>query len=428
MRLNRLDLTRYGRFTDARLQFPPPPVGAPDLHVIFGPNEAGKSTLFSAWLDLLYGVPARTRYDFLHPGPTLQIGAQLTHAGGALQVVRLKRNGPSLQDANGQPLPEAVLQAALAGLGRDGYAGMFSLDDDTLEQGGESILASRGDLGEMLFAASAGLAGLGPQLDVIRREIDAFHKPRARSTTLKLAKDRLADLDRQRRDLDVTASAAQKLQRDVAAADRAWAAARQIEGEADAALKAARAALAMVPQQARLARLRAELQPLADLPEATEADARALQDMDQALRELAGQIATRAASIADLTQHRDALRRDPLILPLADAITRAQGLHPLHLAALADLPRRRDRLALVMADLARTMLALGLAGAAADHVIPMPVLARLRALLESLGTPIGPHDLLIAATALRHQATLVTRNVREFSRVPELQLLNWHST
>ena len=53
--------------------------------------------------------------------------------------------------------------------------------------------------------------------------------------------------------------------------------------------------------------------------------------------------------------------------------------------------------------------------------------ARLRADLEALGTPIGPHDVLIAATALRHQSTLVTRNVREFSRVPGLQWLNWHS-
>jgi tRNA(fMet)-specific endonuclease VapC len=52
--------------------------------------------------------------------------------------------------------------------------------------------------------------------------------------------------------------------------------------------------------------------------------------------------------------------------------------------------------------------------------------ARLRVDLEALGTPIGPHDTLIAATALRHQATLVTRNVREFSRVPGLQWLNWH--
>lgn len=54
--------------------------------------------------------------------------------------------------------------------------------------------------------------------------------------------------------------------------------------------------------------------------------------------------------------------------------------------------------------------------------------ARIRAELEAKGTPIGPHDTLIAATALRHQATLVTRNVREFSRVPGLQWLNWHDT
>ncbi len=52
--------------------------------------------------------------------------------------------------------------------------------------------------------------------------------------------------------------------------------------------------------------------------------------------------------------------------------------------------------------------------------------ARIRADLEAAGTPIGPHDTLIAATALRHQAMLVTRNIREFSRVPGLQCLNWH--
>ena len=52
--------------------------------------------------------------------------------------------------------------------------------------------------------------------------------------------------------------------------------------------------------------------------------------------------------------------------------------------------------------------------------------ARIRAELEANGTPIGPHDTMIAATALRYQATLVTRKVREFSRVPGLQCLNWH--
>ena len=43
--------------------------------------------------------------------------------------------------------------------------------------------------------------------------------------------------------------------------------------------------------------------------------------------------------------------------------------------------------------------------------------ARIRVELEAAGQPIGPHDTLIAATALRYQGTLVTRNVREFSRV-----------
>lgn len=54
------------------------------------------------------------------------------------------------------------------------------------------------------------------------------------------------------------------------------------------------------------------------------------------------------------------------------------------------------------------------------------IAACLRAELEAVGTAIGPHDILIAATALRHQATLVTRNVREFARVPGLQWVNWH--
>lgn len=52
--------------------------------------------------------------------------------------------------------------------------------------------------------------------------------------------------------------------------------------------------------------------------------------------------------------------------------------------------------------------------------------ARIRVELETVGTPIGPHDLLIAATVLRHNAMLVTRNVREFGRVKDLLCVDWH--
>ena len=50
---------------------------------------------------------------------------------------------------------------------------------------------------------------------------------------------------------------------------------------------------------------------------------------------------------------------------------------------------------------------------------------RLRTELESAGKPIGAYDLLIAAHALSLGLTLVTNNVREFSRVPGLRLDNW---
>lgn len=52
--------------------------------------------------------------------------------------------------------------------------------------------------------------------------------------------------------------------------------------------------------------------------------------------------------------------------------------------------------------------------------------ASLRAALEKAGTPMGPMDILIAGIALAHGATLVTRNIREFSRVPNLTTIDWY--
>ncbi|MEI7786963.1 MAG: type II toxin-antitoxin system VapC family toxin [Betaproteobacteria bacterium] len=49
----------------------------------------------------------------------------------------------------------------------------------------------------------------------------------------------------------------------------------------------------------------------------------------------------------------------------------------------------------------------------------------LRADLERRGTPIGSLDTMIAAHALSRQALLITNNLREFSKVPGLQLDNW---
>ena len=49
----------------------------------------------------------------------------------------------------------------------------------------------------------------------------------------------------------------------------------------------------------------------------------------------------------------------------------------------------------------------------------------IRTQLEKQGTPIGPMDTMIAAHALSKGLTLVSNNVAEFERVPDLHLENW---
>jgi hypothetical protein len=50
---------------------------------------------------------------------------------------------------------------------------------------------------------------------------------------------------------------------------------------------------------------------------------------------------------------------------------------------------------------------------------------KIRALLNQAGQPIGENDLFLAAHALALDLTLVSANVREFSRVPSLRVENW---
>lgn len=52
---------------------------------------------------------------------------------------------------------------------------------------------------------------------------------------------------------------------------------------------------------------------------------------------------------------------------------------------------------------------------------------RIRSDLERIGQPIGPYDLMIAATSLAHDLILVTNNTREFSRVVGLRVEDWQT-
>lgn len=87
MRINRIDLLRYGKFTDRSISLPQ---SNQDFHLIIGPNEAGKSTIRSAILDLFFGIETRSAYNFLHEYPDMRLGALIQQETNSLEFQRIK--------------------------------------------------------------------------------------------------------------------------------------------------------------------------------------------------------------------------------------------------------------------------------------------------------------------------------------------------
>ncbi len=57
--------------------------------------------------------------------------------------------------------------------------------------------------------------------------------------------------------------------------------------------------------------------------------------------------------------------------------------------------------------------------------IDAEVFGSIRVYLQKKGTPIGPYDLQLASQCLARDLILVTNNVKEFKRIPDLKIENW---
>jgi len=176
MIIKRLELKAYGPFSDRVLDFDSV---LPGLHIVHGPNEAGKSSAMRALQALFFGFPLRTGDNFLHPYDQLLVGGCLRHAdGGELCFYRRKKNKNDLFDAQDQPLPPDALAPFLQGLGQDLFASMYGINHETLVQGGQGILDQQGEVGQSLFAAGAGFASLKSVLAGLDADADELFRPR----------------------------------------------------------------------------------------------------------------------------------------------------------------------------------------------------------------------------------------------------------
>ena len=195
MRLESLDLIAYGPFTRQHFAFP----GA--FTIIYGLNEAGKTSALRAIADGLYGIPMQTPDDFIHPYRDLRIGVALADSTHRIEFVRRKANIQSLRGADDTTtIEESELERFLQGLSRADFETMFGISHERLVEGGREIAAGKGEIGQTLFAAAAGLIGLQTTLDRLDRQAGDLYAPQARTKSihvkLRQVKDAAAELRR----------------------------------------------------------------------------------------------------------------------------------------------------------------------------------------------------------------------------------------
>ncbi|QLF71480.1 AAA family ATPase (plasmid) [Peteryoungia desertarenae] len=384
MRLRRLDLSRYGKFTDHSIDFGRAESGQPDLHIIYGLNEAGKSTTFSAYLDLLFGIGERSPYSFLHAYNAMRIGGCLEIDGKEHELVRLKVRNGSLVDDRGQPVNEALLAGALGGIGRDAYRTMFSLDDQSLKEGGNAIIQSKGELGELLFSASSGLAGLSRALVTCAEEASGLYKKRSSTTKLAEAKRALETLKNERSAIDTLASSYGLLK---ASHDQANSAYETVNRELASAKirhqECQRILNAQIPAL-ELKRLTVEIAAMGELPPSPAEWFTLLPQLLKDETRLQALIDTTDRTILQLQEEVAAITVDETALTLGDQIERLEKARARYLAAEDDLPKRRLALAEQDLLLASLLTDLERSGhqAPEELLLPTALIGTLRDLIE----------------------------------------------
>jgi len=179
MRIDRLDLTAYGPFTDKSLNLSE---GASGLHLIYGDNEAGKSTSLRALIAWLFGIPSNTKDNYLHSNPQLRIGGKLRLSSGEdIEFVRRKgTKGTLLAPGADAALDDSVLSRFLpGGLDENLFTKLYGIDHGRLVAGGKELLNHSGDLGQALFSAAVGTASLREILSELQNGAEELFKPRA---------------------------------------------------------------------------------------------------------------------------------------------------------------------------------------------------------------------------------------------------------
>ena len=147
MKFQKLDLIAFGPFTGQSINFA---ANTANLHLIFGPNEAGKSSSLRAIRNFLFGFPSRTTDDQLHAATDQRIGATLVDAqANEWSAIRRRGRKTTLRTGDDKtPADEAQLARMLGSIDREQFCARFGLHYEEMVEGGTAMAKGEGELGQ----------------------------------------------------------------------------------------------------------------------------------------------------------------------------------------------------------------------------------------------------------------------------------------
>ena len=359
MRLARLDLLRYGRFTDASIELPR---AERDIHIVFGPNEAGKTTSLTAIEDMLFGIPERSPYNFLHSYDAMRVGAVLENGGDCFEFQRRKTRRDMILGPDGDPLSgdERLLAPFLGGADRVYFDRMFNLSHGRLAEGGSAIIEAKDDVGQMLFAAGTGVADLRERLKQLEEEADRLWAPRKSERRLYYqARDRLEEAQSRQREHSLTVSAWRTARKTLSDAEETLQERRKEHEETSKELKKLvriRHVHGAIRQRRELTQ---EIAALGDVIVLFEDAAEQLDQAEQQEAQIRAQVDILAPQLEEARQALEAITFDEALVRRADEIMLLNEQRIAVRSGREHLPKRRDEYRLELVALARLAAEIG---------------------------------------------------------------------
>ncbi len=379
MRIVALHLLAYGPFTNRSLEF-----GAePGFHLIYGDNEAGKSTTLRALSSVLFGYPHEVVDGHKHDAKDITLAADLIgYNGDSLSFQRRRRGRNALALTNGNPLEERTIAQMLGGTSREVFETVFALDHHRLREHAQELLSGGGSLGVALAAAGAGLAGLKASLDRLKAERAALFLPAGSKPALNQRLSQLLELRKEARRRQVSLPEYKKRQKEIDDVEAALTDARDTDRRLKVELAKLERIVRILPLRARHAAALAQLRELVSVPSLS-ADAGEKRIKAESECESAEADITQAEEeIATLTEATSKIVVDQAVLDNRTALEALSQVRSSVESADASVPRR-DAERTVHYETVRELLAKAeIVGEPTELASLLPSLVRRRQVLS----------------------------------------------